>query len=1160
MESTATSNRRIRLISPVPGTVDDFEKQTLEISVWTSADDFRAYLNGRDVSARFDPPVDGLRRAQFERGKDFEPGPGAFMAAVGAPGTDTQETAGFHFTAWEIIDGSGPEFFQQTGGPLLAKRALVNGQTAFEHPGFGRPARARSPRYGLGFDLTADDGLGFGANTIVVDMPRIPYVLQRVKHCFDIPRTAPLVGAGRDQIVAAGHVADLNGANTRAALEESSLHFSWSIIGGPEGANAEIADAGRPHARFLAHTPGRYRIRLDVTEQPRGSSPDAALGLTNSAEIEIAVKPTADPMGIPIETLNERFATRIGNTEYGRADKWLRILVFDETVLTLLSDTAYDYSPSELKSAKEHIDGLSGNEIVIVLAWKPEAEDFSKRWFPKSVSSLAEQTFQDLIAAIGGAPQTPDGWALLSNSRFSVIGRKGLSPGQAWQNSCTPTTFNDQFFGEGGRMKGYLQMVNGNAYSFVSPDAVAIDTAAEGSDGYTRNSVRVGDNLFHSEEIANGATAVQLVVLNSDLERVANMTFTVFSGKGAVDGEPGQDVGNGKYGSGVKGLAAAMEYYNRKALAGNLVLILQTFGQGPWWANTPSGSPSWVNDNVRANDLRSWDGRHFVESDGSDNPAVALYDVWNPGYPTVAGQVGILTSGAGHDLVANFGQWNQGVPNGGLTVVATTHPYDGRQNFVQGQTGMVKSQPRMVGTLIRTRQYQWTVQTGTTSPKFEVTRFWQAAFGAGKSWLCAQGAGYKAAMTQIASALWGHASGITDVRPQYVLRKSADWDGLAQITQEMRYPDGASFTKAEFETLRDQLATEMHYVAAVKNLVVQLTRIFRDSTFSGYVDLQTLARVVIDNALANAQHHAKEEAGLDWLGIIGYALGVSESILGFTPLGEIAAPLGLAANVFGLASAVMPSEQTGGETRPDSQKIWNRADLLAQSLLARFNRMVDTLGHIEDILISNWGKLETAGFNANGSWAFGTYVQRTLMQAFTVSTKRVFYEALLPLTYEQWVISPAQTDAQRDSRCGPEGLVLPGRAYKAWGNGDHPLGGPKTHPFDRSPDGALHYGGVHGFDPPGSITPPAAASQVWFEIRVLKSKDDPMKVIVDGYRGNNPTIWEVGSNPPANLVDPLFQPVDPADVSGNPIKLGMDKTRFFGDFNRGWGWRRAVAS
>src|SRR5260370_40689658 len=86
MEAKPASGRCIRLISPLPGAIDDFEEQTLEVSVWALADDFRAYLNGREVSARFEGSANGVRSAHFERGKGFEIGPGSFMAGCGGGG------------------------------------------------------------------------------------------------------------------------------------------------------------------------------------------------------------------------------------------------------------------------------------------------------------------------------------------------------------------------------------------------------------------------------------------------------------------------------------------------------------------------------------------------------------------------------------------------------------------------------------------------------------------------------------------------------------------------------------------------------------------------------------------------------------------------------------------------------------------------------------------------------------------------------------------------------------------------------------------------------------------------------------------------------------------------------------------------------------------
>jgi hypothetical protein len=110
---------------------------------------------------------------------------------------------------------------------------------------------------------------------------------------------------------------------------------------------------------------------------------------------------------------------------------------------------------------------------------------------------------------------------------------------------------------------------------------------------------------------------------------------------------------------------------------------------------------------------------------------------------------------AGHDLVAAFGyqQDNQGKSNGDLTVVASTHPYNGRLNFIQGQTGTVLSWPRLIGTLTRTRPGRWTVQTAASSEAFAVTRLWQTAFGSGKPWLYSDGTGDQAAMRYIAGHL-----------------------------------------------------------------------------------------------------------------------------------------------------------------------------------------------------------------------------------------------------------------------------------------------------------------------------------------------------------------------------------------------------------------------
>lgn len=947
--------------------------------------------------------------------------------------------------------------------------------------------------------------------------------------------------------------------------------------------------------RLMATRPGVYRVRLQVTEIGRGSraatrsdrmsraatsAPLTPVNTTSVDDVDVCVTPTDDPMGLPIHTITSSGAIQVGSTTYPmQAGAWMQILVLNQTCpKPAISDTFY--TPQQLGQAKSMLDDLPAANHDLVIISVPRAENlvYPNRWHPNVKPNVDYKTLNAIVGAIGGVAATPDGWLRLSDAHFSIIGQKGTPAGQAWQSAGMHAPGPSQPT-PNGSLDGYLQMVHGNAYSYVSPTYLPIDTEAPGSDGYTHNAIRVGSQTFNSATIAGGDTGAQLVVLDSTATHLlAQATYTlVTSGGAAVDGSAGNPAG-GDYGTGVKGLAATMQYYDRNTL-GPALVILQTFGQGQSRGDTPNGSPSWANDNVNAADLRSWDGRAFISpgdnnTPGADNTNEALYNVWNPGYPTVAGQVGSLTSGAGHDIVAGFGdgQNNNGTPNGGLTVVASTHPYDGRQNFVQGQTGHVKSNPRVVGTLTRTRQGQWTVQTASDSPAFAPSELWQTAFAAPEPWpytspssevSATEAQQYQAAEAYIAGRLWP-GSGITDVRAQYLLKSSDDWEDNARITQAMTYPANDAnpgFSPAQFSTMQTQLVTEMGYVDQIEHLVNQWKRIFTDNGFTGYVNLQQIANTVVDDATRNHDNALKKTTDLNWLEIGDYSLEVGSSIIGFTPLAEAAEPMGLLANVLGLASASMGSEPGSGESRFDSTAIWDRADQLGYDLVKRMQNNDAALNHLEDLFIGNWAKLRRAGQNASGAWAYGTAVQRTMKQALAVTTTQEFYKALLPLTYQQWVIDPNGTGAEDPMWGGGDGRALPGRGYRCWSDGDDAYPSPpKSHPFSISPDGGLSYAGIHGWNAPASTTWPAAGNQTWYELRVLKSIQDPMKVVTVSHRGDNPTIWHRGASPPASLVNGLFEPINAADDSGLPTQLGLNKTAFYGDYGNGWGWRKAVCS
>ncbi|MDW5594499.1 hypothetical protein VSS74_09140 [Conexibacter stalactiti] len=1223
--SAAATAPRLSLLTPDNNVDVRVEHSTLVVRLRANGPGFRARLDGRNVTGRFGRAVGGVRTARLVRGRDFRIGRGSFTAAVGRAGTRGLRTAGFTFVAWRrdarppvltprpvVRDGrderSALTLDVRAHRRVLGYRLWVNGRLVRDQ--LDSPLNGAGERGGR-FQLGAHHGLRFGANRVTVALDEAGHRFQRVTRTVRVGRGAPLVSAGRDRRSAPGHAVVLDGSRSRGARRGTRLVYRWQLVERPRGARARlVGDTGR-RPRLIARTPGRYRVRLHVvearpardrgaprqtgaragaaqSEQPstpltpvrpqRPSTPLTPLPATLEPlpatlepvspvtidDVAVGVGPTDDPMGVPIQTIGGDGAIKVGDRSLPTAPgKWLHVVALDESYTTTLGDASF--APNELKQAQRFVNGYSNGALIVMTVATAQNLVHPTPWQPNRKANFDWKTFHALIASVGGLTDSPDGWTSLSNSHWSLIGKPGMNPGQAHQSIGVTQAglpgFQGGSSGRGGTLNGYLQTVNNVTYSYVSPELLPIDTAAPGSDLYTRNVIAIGEQSYQSAQIRDGDTAAQLLVLDASggLRPLVQATFTIIQAGGtALDGAAGNPAG-GTYGSGVKGLAATLEYANR-TLARQSVVVLQTFGRGQYWGNTPNGSPSWVNDDVGAPNLGAWKGGQFVSNDGTDNPNNALYKVWNAAGPTVAGQVGVLSSPVGHDVVSGFGdgQDNQGVANGGLTVVGSTHPFDGRASRVQGQTGNVQSNARMVGTLARTRQGQWTVRTAVSDPAFEPSALWELAFQPRTAWPYSNSPAYQAANRWISNQLFNGA-GSPDVRDHY-RDTSPTWSTVAATTRGLGYPGGdVPFSARQFTDLRDQLATEMDYVSNIRGLVDSWDVIYDEEALAGFVDLRRIASNVAENSRVNAEKRDKKQAELDWLDVSDYSLEVASGLLGFTPLAEAAEPLSLVAGVLGLASATTPeSEQSGGETNGASQAIHDRADMLGTDLITRYTSLRDTITHIEQLLVSDWGKLQTAGRNSIGAWALNPRVSTTLRQSLALSATREFYASLLPLTYTQWVIDPNATGATDDPRFGPSARTLPGRTYRCWGENNDPTNPPRTHPFAKNPAGSLHYSVVHGWNAPGNTTPPAAANQSYFMLRVLKSSDDPMDVRTDSWRSGLPTIWDGGSNPTSALVDPLFAPVNRSDTSGMPTQLGIDKTEFFGDWNNGWGQRKAV--
>ena len=154
-----------------------------------------------------------------------------------------------------------------------------------------------------------------------------------------------------------------------------------------------------------------------------------------------------------------------------------------------------------------------------------------------------------------------------------------------------------------------------------------------------------------------------------------------------------------------------------------------------------------------------------------------------------------------------------------------------------------------------------------------------------------EGAGYRAAMAHIADRLWPDTE-IADVAGSRICAQEDPPIGMASHRRPKicNIRRAAISPKPSSRLCVRNSRPQMLYVAAMKNIVTQWRRVFRDETFSGYVDLQSIARTVIDNALANGKRHEQETTSLGLVELVGYSLAVASSILGFTPAAEISRP------------------------------------------------------------------------------------------------------------------------------------------------------------------------------------------------------------------------------------------------------------------------------
>jgi hypothetical protein len=866
----------------------------------------------------------------------------------------------------------------------------------------------------------------------------------------------------------------------------------------------------------------------------------------------------APEMGCPIQTITSSGGIQVGDDNYPRAGNWVRLLVLDPTKLIPVEcggrtcDLSFD--ADQTTALLQTLGEIPTNsDDLVILTGQGIAQHLSAA----QLSALTS-AFEKLGGTLAPEGAAPGGAKALASGAWSLLGRAGATGGFAEQNDEVAQAGIAEFLGgspgERGTLNGYLQVVNKLVYEYVSPEYAAIDTSAPGSTD-TQNVVTVGEHTFRSQKIEAGQQAFQLVFLPNDA-----------SGKGALNATLVTRNADGSLNaSGVHELAGALGFLRNSDIAGQEVGIVQSFGRSNVGGLTPiSNSADWIADELPFAGLTSeedhenfnfygWCGTGEKGSGTMQSVSCGHF----PNTPTSLGKaatavqiIGELAGMRARNEVAGLGVG--GEPEA-LSLIAPAHPYS--DNDAQVAVGAKAT--RTLGVLRRSRQSQWTVAgaapgiTGKSGETlFDPASMWEVIFGTPhEEWPDSgpPGSSMAKASRYIAGRLFP-LEHYTDVRQAYSTART--WiRGATGKLAGIDYPTAQRphFSRADFEALKNELVhVEFPDLEEVETMTTEYQQVFGKAKVDGLINFKANGQKIIETALEDNATYKAETATVNEGASLGTSLYFASDLIGAFG-GEtepLTGPLDFFAGTYDFFSELYgSSEDTGSATQPLGEPEMLRGEVakLGEDMAKRYAVLSETFGHFEVLFDTDWGRLREAAEHSIRQWDLPQYSPEhrqlgLLTQSLATAGEAGLYEALMPIAYEQWVISPFWT--ANENALDNEGFEPTTYTCLHEGSG----GREPIHPFGAFPTADVGLVRVEGDQ--------GKPYRNGFTARLLISKADPLRLepqvnVVGSSNVNFPGVESVGAAPPQALIEKLFDPPTQATEFQFPNGLGLSKAAFF---------------
>ncbi|MBV9000432.1 MAG: hypothetical protein JO304_15330 [Solirubrobacterales bacterium] len=1069
---------------------------------------FTALVGDHDVAARFRLARGGIRTARLRVGADIKLGFNRLVVSAGVGKarrytavtfTVARRAPGALHVVGRLTHSSAIRLMisEAHGARFSQVRITLNGRTMRSDDWVvGSPTPWTEwpfPHHSFDASFGADDGARYGVNQLTVTAWSESGTYDRATLRARIGSGWALASAGAGRRTWTHRLVVLDGRATRT-WSRVPVRYRWAIVSAPARSRARLtrADTARPGLR--PDLPGRYVIRLQAWRLPRRGTQRARFPSSAASEdyTTIEATPPTPPVGIPIRTITSNGGIQVGSHIYTvPSTAWAQLLVLDRQTLQVISNQAIGSSgspvtDSEANRLDDAIGGTDASKLVVISG--------GGRPMPGTTLEPALSLGLQIMVLNAGAtaassalPYEPTRWqSALSGGSWSIIGVPGVD------NSATSNLYGLSYglyagnSSAPGGLTGFLQTDNNNNYTFVSAQYTSIDTQPPNTpQGEAR--VQIGSHVYSSDPstIPSGGSGFYLLVLDSTLHELQSSTYYTNSGASANP-------------SGVHALAEALFQANQTP--GDLVVVQSI--------NAPTGSTSdWSNDVALATDAFTTQSNAVITQDSS---------TW--GSSSLVAALGRLAGAVAHDQVAHMVTPVYSAPDPsyggqGYTLIASTGSlWDPTGAALsRSQAGSRSAQARVVGLLERSKQGLWSVHepSSGTGP-YNSVALAKLAYQPPTLWPLSRTPAERKVLEYLQSQLGFE----YPIRTEYWKDSGVNWSSIASSLHGFTYPCCRyGFDAATFAAVKAQVYKEILDVELVQGLFQNWQDVFSSTESSGYADLQSIGQQVADSIQVRSQ---SSTAG-NVLATTGESLWVASTVLSLFGQEEIAGPLGLAACLFDLTSDVVADEAGAADGAPD---ITGDVDQLGVAFADRYATIQSHLGYVENILVSDWGKLQQAAANTKDIWAFNQNVENDMVNSITNSAQRQFWTAILPVPYVEYAVdspyvwaenqlSPPTWTAPWQVVCTSEGIFHSG-----------------TKPFGAS---MLDNRGSWETTPVRLVNVPPLTfnDQDWFGLTNIAT-------LSQGVITDNPDTV------PQSLTNPLFAP---NDQNG----LGMDKVAFFAD-------------